>query len=256
MNLNDIAKLNPHDFEKLICSVLKDMGYKVKQVKLGDDIGIDIIANNEGESLAVQVKKYVNRKINLAMIYHTYGAATYYECSRSVIVTLSDLTPRAIEAAQKLKVEIWNPIELLKKVEYLHFEPPTDEIWDKNKEWFYHIWNTHIKSLQGTTIRHITRPTHITVITVNDDGMIISNSNGRIRRVDIEIFHQVLTKLKCEGKITRSAINNDYQRRGSSAICAILAIIPGIEKDDNAQQTTLVWKAIEENNNCTQGEVY
>ena len=57
MNLNDIAKLNPHDFEKSICLVLKDMGYKVKQVKLGEDIGINIIANNKRESLAVQVKK-------------------------------------------------------------------------------------------------------------------------------------------------------------------------------------------------------
>lgn len=242
MNLKDIVKLTPHDFEELISHILKDLGYNVRRIKQGDDIGIDILANNERESLAVQVKKYEHRKINLAMIYHTYGAAAYYECSRAVIVTLSDLTPRATEVARKLKVEIWNQEELLKKVKSIHFEPSIDEIGDENEEWFYRIWNTHIKCLQGTTIRHITRPTHITVNTVNDDGLIISNSNGRIRRFDIEIFHHVLAKLKSEESLTRAAINDDYQRRGSSAICAILAAIPGIYKDDNAQRTTLVWK--------------
>lgn len=77
MDIKDIINLSPNDFEVFISRLVEVQGYKVKRFAPGEEICIDIIAENEKESIAIQVKKYNNRKINLAMIYHTFGAAAY-----------------------------------------------------------------------------------------------------------------------------------------------------------------------------------
>lgn len=244
MNMDDIIKLSPSDFEIFICYILEKLGYKVSPISIGEDIGIDVLAMNESDKIGIQIKKYIKRKINLAMIYHTYGAAAYYDCSKVVIITLSELTPKANIVANKLDVEIWDKDKLLGLIQMSNFN--ISELLNKESKyvenWFYEIWKTNIKQLEGKRVKHITRDSYITVVSVDDDGMSIINSNGRKRNFDIDIFLQVLTRLKDKGSITREEINNDYQRRGSSAISAVLLMLPNIYKDHSADKTTLVWK--------------
>jgi restriction system protein len=113
VKLEDILELSPSDFERLMASMLITLGYNVKPIDLGEDIAIDILANNDQELIGIQVKKYKSRKVNLLMIYHTFGAAAYYDCNKAVIITLSELASRAMEAAKKLKVEIWGRDSIL-----------------------------------------------------------------------------------------------------------------------------------------------
>ena len=242
MENKDFLNLSPNDFEIYVGNLLEEQGFEIKHFNPGDDIGIDLIATNKDESIAIQVKKYVKRKVNLAMVYHTYGASAYYNCTRRAIVTLNVLTPNAIEAAKKLNVEIWDKDYLLTIVAS-DCSPKMDIIYKNSfsEDWFLDVWNTHIKELQGKEVKHLSRTSHITIVVVDEDGLSIINSNGRYRNFSIDIFIQILTKLKNEGKITREEINDEYQRRGSSAISAIIATIPGVYKDTNAKKTTLVW---------------
>jgi|GEM_PF-6910753 len=244
MNNFDIETLTPEDFERLIVLLLSKQGYETKHIPLGDDIGIDILAKKNGESIAVQVKKYDSRKINLAMVYHTFGAAAYYDCTRAIIITLSDITANAENAARKLNVEIIGKEALIGQIETLSITK--DLLYqytsDMPKDWFYDVWNTHIKSLCGREVKHVYKETFIKIIDVNNDGLKIINSNGKYRNYDIEIFRQVLTKLRNLGKITRAEINDNYQRRGASAISAVISTIPFVEKDNNPRTVTLKWK--------------
>jgi len=247
MIFEDLKEMNPFDFEKIVCKIFENLGYKVKHIKQGDDIGIDILASNGNELLAVQVKKYVQRKINLEMIYHTYGAAAFYGCSKAIIITLNELTLRAYEASKKLPVEIWGKDIIKELAEKIDFTP-TSKKEDKkidSEDWFYKIWVNHIKCLQKKQLKHLVRNSHFTITCVDDDGICIVNSKGAQRNIDIYSFRDVITKLKNDGKITREAINDDYQRRGSSVISAILATLPNVHKDDNARETTLIWNTVE-----------
>lgn len=245
MKLDEMNKLTPAEFERLVGMVVKALGYDIRHIEIGEDIGIDILAAKDQENMAIQVKKYMTRKINLSMIYHTYGAAAYYDCNQAVIVTLSELTPRAIEAANKLKVEIWDRYKLIDLIESHQLDMkliknPHESY--RRGDWFYQIWDTHIKELQGKKIKHLSRDTYIMIIQVNDDGITYINSNGRKRNLDVDIFQQVLTKFRSEGFITREKINDNYQRRGSSAISAILAALPNVYIDHSRQPRRLVWR--------------
>lgn len=243
MEFCNLAELPPPDFENLIGRMLLSLGYEIKHIPRGENIGIDLVASNKRERIAIQIKKYRSRKINSAMIYHTFGAKAYYDCSRAVIVTLNILTPDASEVANKLNVEIWENDTLLKMLEsskkmdrILHAA-----IDGSNEDWYYSIWNNHVKRLEGEDCNHLGRVTHITVTDVDDDGIAFVNSNGNRRTISIDIFRQVLIRLKREGCITRAAINDDYSGSTSSAICAILVKIPGITQDKRAQIITLIW---------------
>lgn len=243
MQIQDISNLSPNDFEVFISNLVERQGYEVKRFAPGEDIGIDIIADDEKESIAIQVKKYNTRKVNLAMVYHTYGAAAYYECTRSLIVTLSELTPRAMEVAKKLNVEVWGKDVILSMVQSVDSINLPIKVKERSitEDWFFEIWSNYIKGLKGKKVKHLSRDTYITVMDVDDDGLSIINSNGRKRAFSIDIFRYILTKLRREGSITREEINNEYQRRGSSAIGAILVTIPGIQKDVKTKKTTIVW---------------
>ncbi len=244
MEIKDIINLSPNDFEMLISNLVEEQGYKVNRFAPGEDIGIDIVARDEEESIAIQVKKYINRKVNLSMVYHTYGAAAYYDCAKSIIATLGELTPKAMEAAKKLNVEVWDKNTLLTFIQSVDSikTPTKSKQINTTEDWFFQIWNSYIKKLKGKNIKHLSRDTYITVLDVDNDGLSIINSNGRKRDFSIDIFRYILIKLKSEGSITREEINNEYQRKGSSAISAIIVSIPGIYKDINVKKTTIVWK--------------
>lgn len=247
MTYEELERLSPAKFEKLVVLVLQKLEYETTHISLADDIGIDILAKKPEDTIAVQVKKYENRRINLSMVYHTFGAAAYYGCSKAVIVTLSEMTPRAKVVAKKLNVEIWGRGTLLSHITplTLPIESLSEDMTATETDWFYDIWNTHIKRLQGQKVGHVAKKTHITVVEVNDDGMKIINSNGTGRDFDISIFREVFAKLKKEGRITRKQINEDYQRRGSSAICAVMAAIPGVERVEGTRQSTFTWNVAE-----------
>lgn len=243
MELRDIEGLLPSDFERFIGHILCRLGYSVINIAIGEDIGIDVLAVKDDEVLGIQIKKYTNRKVNLEMIYHVYGAAAFYDCTRPIIVTLGQLTTNATDIAKKLKVEVWSKDKILElvrlsKINDLSF---LNKNKSNNNDWFYSIWETHIKTLEGKRIKHSVKDSFIDITKVDNDGMTIINSNGRKRNFNIDIFRQVLAKLRNQGYITRSEINDDYQRRGSSAISAVLVTIPGVSKDNNKDITTLRW---------------
>lgn len=243
MNTNRIKEMTPAEFEIFIERLLANQGYEIDHISQGDDIGIDIIASDNLDRIAIQIKKYLNRKINLDIIYHSFGAAAFHDCSRSVIVTLHDLTENAKRAAEKLNVEIWGKDKIIEMASKICSEGGNINQSNrvKKNDWFDIVWNNEVKILEGEHIPLLSGRGINTVLKVNEDGVYVESSNGKKRNIDIEIFKQIMTKLKDEGRVTRSYVNDQYKSRGSSAICAILAKLTEVNVDDSANSITLLW---------------
>ena len=237
---DELGKLGNYEFEALIANMTKKMGYTVEMIPLGQDLGIDIIARKGSESLAIQVKKYENRKVNLDIIYHTYGACSYYDCTRAIVATLGTLTPNAEKAANKLNVDIWNSTFI--KTQLGQVQPNNLPQINKDREHFYQLWDNHFKTLEGRRIKHLTKDTYILIRTVDEDGICEISSNNKERFFPIYIFKWAVAELSNKGNITRSDINDEYKKRGSSAISAILSTLPNVSIDFSKRPIALTWK--------------
>ena len=101
-----------HDFEHLCADALRANGYKQVQVtQASGDYGIDVLAQNNGISYAIQCKRY-NSPVGNHAVQEAYAGAAYYGSSVPVVLTNQDFTPAAREMAASLGVKLWGRNEL------------------------------------------------------------------------------------------------------------------------------------------------
>jgi restriction system protein len=237
---NSLLKLSNAEFENIIARIVSSMGYITEIVPINYDVGIDVIARKDNEKLAIQVKKYIDRKINLDMVYHTYGACAYYDCTKPVIATLGSLTLNAEKVAKKLNVSIWDYDYIASLIDKLDI---ADSLQEKGeREEFEDLWLCHFRKLEGKRVSHLKRDTFILIQKVDDNGIFEISSNGKKKFFPISIFRWAITQLKENGVLTRSDINDEYKGRGSSAISAILSTLPSVVIDETESKITLRWK--------------
>ena len=58
MELTELRKIDPFEFEEYIATIYQGWGYPCRVTKGQGDYGADIIAENDEEKLAIQVKRY------------------------------------------------------------------------------------------------------------------------------------------------------------------------------------------------------
>jgi len=118
-----LDKVGPLEFEHLVARIFDLMGYETKVTPGSGDYGIDIIAKNEKETIAIQCKKYDETiKISNREIQMFLGAIQLkgHSISRGIFITTSDYTDQALRQADGNNVELWNGHKLGKIMnEYL-----------------------------------------------------------------------------------------------------------------------------------------
>lgn len=122
----NFVSLDPYEFEEFIAKLFDLRGYAVELTKKTGDYGIDIIARNTFESVAIQTKKYsIENKVGSIDIQKLIGAMHYkgYNVDRAILITTSDFTHNAIEQARGNSVELWNK-EILHQVIYDYMIKP------------------------------------------------------------------------------------------------------------------------------------
>ena len=87
--------------------------YNVEVTKGSGDYGADIICSKNGETYAVQCKKY-SGKVTYRAVEEVICAKNYYGTDRAMIFTNSELTPQADEAAKKLGVVVCDGTVILR----------------------------------------------------------------------------------------------------------------------------------------------
>ncbi len=224
--------MTPIEFENSVAEEYRAKGYEVRLTSKSYDYGVDVIAVNETESLAIQVKMYESRLVNYKDIMYLFAGMHYYDCTRALLITQGILDPNAKKVCQKLRVYF---------IENYASSHPIDKpapvkapVLD-----FDTIWNAYIMPLQGRKL--MTGSGKVNEVTkVTGDYLYRRSSTGEESKIEKAIFRTIYYRLKETKEITRSEINTEYSKRASAMITAVLGQVPFITMLDKPV-IKLVW---------------
>lgn len=101
-------EMEGHEFEYFCADLLKRRGFTEVEVTKGSgDYGIDILAQRDGVTYAVQCKRYT-APVGVKAIQEAYAGRDYYDRMVGVVMTNQYFTTPAVEAAKKLKILLWD----------------------------------------------------------------------------------------------------------------------------------------------------
>lgn len=97
-----------HEFEYFCADLLEQRGFTEVEVTRGSgDYGIDILAEKEGVTYAIQCKCYA-AAVGVKAIQEAYAGRDYYDRMVGAVMTNQYFTAPAVEAARKLKILLWD----------------------------------------------------------------------------------------------------------------------------------------------------
>ena len=87
---------------------LRNRGFiEVEVTKSSGDYGIDILAEKEGVTYAIQCKRY-NGPVGVKAVQEAYAGRDFYDRMVGCVLTNQYFTQPAVDAAQKLKILLWD----------------------------------------------------------------------------------------------------------------------------------------------------
>ena len=97
-----------HEFEYYCGELLKKCGFQEVQVTRGSgDYGVDILAEKDGITYAIQCKCY-HSPIGIKAVQEAYAGRDYYDRMVGAVMTNQYFTSAAAEAAGKLRILLWD----------------------------------------------------------------------------------------------------------------------------------------------------
>ena len=106
---NNFADYTPREFEMFVGDLFRKMGYDVELTPSTGDYGVDVVAKKDGNTVAIQVKKYEQGNlIGTQVVQQTLGAMWKVKADQSIIVTTSGFTVYAKEQAKEAPIELWD----------------------------------------------------------------------------------------------------------------------------------------------------
>ena len=105
---DEIDLMEGHEFEYFCADLLQRKGFiDVEVTKGSGDYGIDILAEKDGVTYAIQCKCYT-APIGVKAIQEAYAGRDYYDRMVGAVMTNQYFTTPAVEAAKKLKILLWD----------------------------------------------------------------------------------------------------------------------------------------------------
>lgn len=118
--IREIDAMSGEQFEKRLVSLFQQLGYHVEhfsETHRGNEYGIDLILEKDGQKTAVQAKRYgYKQKVDNTSVEKLVAAKALFNCDHALVVTNSKFTDNACYAAEKLGVELWNRNLLVEKI--------------------------------------------------------------------------------------------------------------------------------------------
>jgi hypothetical protein len=214
--------MTPEQLERNIADMYNLMGYETKLTPKSYDYGVDVIASNNDEKIAIQVKMYETRPVNYKDVMYLYAGKDYYDCDKGLMITTGSCDTLAIKVASKLGIEIQEHF-VLKNTQTINKK----KIIETYHNDFEDVWQKFIKPLKGQTILTGTGKKNI-IIEVSDDFLRRQSSTGEVSKIEKQIFKTIFHRLIEKKTITRNEINTEYTKRGSAIITAVLGKVPFI----------------------------
>lgn len=106
---NDLFEdMDGEEFEEFCAELLEKKGYEnVELTGKSHDKGVDIFADKDGVSYAIQCKCY-SEPVGIKAVQEVYAGKDYYCCMVGVVMTNQSFTKSAIEFASRLNVLLWD----------------------------------------------------------------------------------------------------------------------------------------------------
>ncbi|MBE5881415.1 MAG: restriction endonuclease [Lachnospiraceae bacterium] len=103
-----IDEMEGTEFEKFCAGLLEKKGFiDVNVTKASGDFGVDILAEKDGVTYAIQCKRYAD-PVGVKAIQEVYAGREYYDRMVGAVLTNQYFTAPAVEAAKKLKILLWD----------------------------------------------------------------------------------------------------------------------------------------------------
>ncbi|MDD6797504.1 MAG: restriction endonuclease [Clostridia bacterium] len=100
--------MDGHDFEFYCAGLLEKSGFLSVEVTRGSkDYGVDILAEKDGVTYAIQCKCYTS-PVGIKAVQEAYAGRDYYDRMVGVVMTNQYFTAPAVEVANKLKIMMWD----------------------------------------------------------------------------------------------------------------------------------------------------
>lgn len=107
-NADPFEDMYGDEFEEYCKEMLERQGYEeVVLTPKSHDYGIDIFADKDGISYAIQCKCYSDT-VGIKAVQEAYAGKDYYDCMVGVVMTNQNISKPAREFAQKLNVLLWD----------------------------------------------------------------------------------------------------------------------------------------------------
>ncbi len=106
--VSQLDDMDGRDFEYYCAELLANRGFQDIEVTKGSgDYGVDILAEKEGITFAIQCKHYTS-PVGVKAVQEAYAGRDYYDCMVGAVLTNQYFTTPAVEAAKKLKILLWD----------------------------------------------------------------------------------------------------------------------------------------------------
>lgn len=103
-----LDEMEGHDFERFCAMLLEQRGFlEVEVTKGSGDYGVDVLAEKDGVTYAIQCKRYEDA-VGVKAVQEAYAGRDYYDRMVGVVMTNQYFTQPAVEAAKKLKILLWD----------------------------------------------------------------------------------------------------------------------------------------------------
>lgn len=100
--------MDGHDFEYFCADLLQHRGFiDVEVTKGSGDNGVDILAEKDGVTYAIQCKRY-EEPVGVKAVQEAYAGKDYYDRMVGAVLTNQYFTRGAVETAKKLKILLWD----------------------------------------------------------------------------------------------------------------------------------------------------
>ena len=105
---DELDEMEGLDFEYYCAELLRNRVFiEVEVTKSSGDYGIDILAEKEGVTYAIQCKRY-NGPVGVKAVQEAYAGRDFYDRMVGCVLTNQYFTQPAVDAAQKLKILLWD----------------------------------------------------------------------------------------------------------------------------------------------------
>jgi restriction system protein len=102
-----IDEMKGEEFEELIATCFRRIGYHVENTPRTNDFGADLILVKNRQKTVVQVKRY-KKNVGSTAVQEVVAALPYYRATLGLVVTNSAYTASAKKLAQANNITLWD----------------------------------------------------------------------------------------------------------------------------------------------------